>query len=222
MEPSLKQSLARMQSDLPPSLLPGLGAIAAGFLILITYWIIGTLGSAPRDIPLLGSDTPIRTSTFMLWMSYGYDFEVGIDPDIDPGFARCATAPQPALLGAHCCPAPFLGEARWTLTQRGQVRQVGRSGDVRWCDGYEHSRKLWARVGHFVADAGRKYALEITFPNASRPIIQYHPEVKVKIASDWLALIGLLASTLTLAGIGIGVVQTGIALREIAHRRAES
>ena len=220
MDPKLEPLSVRCH--LPPSLLPGLIAISAGLLIPVAYSIIATLGSAPRDISLLGPAIPIRTSTFTLWMSYGYNFEVGIDPDIDPGFARCATAPKPALLGAHCCPAPFLGEIRWRLIQKGQARQVGRSGQVYWCDAYEHSPKLWADAGHFVADAGRKFALEIAFPDASRSIVQYHPEVKVRIASDWLALIGLLASSLSLGGVGIGLVQTGIALREIASRRREA
>jgi len=221
MELQLKRRFTRI-SDLPPSLLPGLGAIAAGVLILITYGIIGTLVSAPRDIPLVGSGTSIRTSPFTLWKSYGYDLDVGITPSIDPRFARCATAPQRPLLGAHCCPAPFLGEARWILEQRGQVKQVGESGDVNWCDDYEHSSKLWARAGHFVANAGRQYRLEVTFPNAARLVNDYQPEIKVTIASDWMTFIGLLTSTLVVSAIGIGAVQTGIALRQIADRKRES
>jgi hypothetical protein len=120
------------------------------------------VGSAPRDIPLAESTAPIRTSAFTLWKSYGYDFDVGIDPDIDLDFAQCAKTSKPPLLGAHCCAAPFLGEARWTLTQREQVRQVGHSGEVYWCDNYESSSKLWAAAGHFVADAGGKYATTIS------------------------------------------------------------
>jgi len=221
MELKRQHRFARI-SGLPPSLLPGLGAIAAGILIFITSWIITILVSAPRNIPLVRSGNSIRTSQFTLWKSYGYDFDVGITPRIDPAFARCATAPGEPLLGAHCCAAPFLGEAHWILAQRGQVKEVGTSGEVNWCDRYEHSSKLWARAGHFVADAGRQYALEITFPNAGNAVVDYQPEVRVRIASDWMTFIGILTSALVLAAIGIGAVQTGIALRQFADRKAES
>ena len=89
---------------------------------------------------------------------------------------------------------------------------------MQWCDGHEHSRKLWARSQHFVANAGRGYALDITFPGADRSMTQFHPDVRVRIATGWLGVLGLLASSLTLAGMGIGMVQTGIALGEIARR----
>jgi hypothetical protein len=202
-----------MRFDDAPGLIPGLGAIAFGILLIVVYWVVGTLGSAPRNLRLLDSASTLHTSPFLLWKSYGYDVEIGIDPDIDSVFASCATAPQPPLRGAHCCPAPFLGEAHWTLLQRGQIQQTGKSGLVYWCDAHERSHKLWARAAHFVASAGLKYSLEMSFPNATRPVMQYHPDVKLTIASDWLAFIGLFTSAIALGAIGIGVVQTVTALR---------